>query len=178
MKVGNYQFELKKIKFMEALSEETNCFSAILYVNGLQLAYCKNTGNGGSTDIHFLPECRILGQEIEDFLKTQPKIKPEGFDFELDFNLEYIVDDLVQKNLEAKELQRLMNKTKKYLVFKNTKGGYFTIGWRNETIASLLQKPPYHGVLERTIARELSKGNTLFNENIPGNLLPSKPKSE
>lgn len=46
MKVGNYQFKLKKIKFMEALSEETNCFSAILYVNGQQLAHCKNTGHG------------------------------------------------------------------------------------------------------------------------------------
>lgn len=178
MKVGNYQFELKKFKFMEALSEETNYFSALLYVNGQQLAHCKNTGHGGSTDICFLPECRKLRQEIENFLKTQPKIKPEGFDFELNFNLEYIVDDLVQRILEAKELQRLMNKTKKYLVFKDNKRGYFTIGWKTETIDSMLRNPQYRIALKKTLATELAKGNILLNKNIPIELLPSKTESK
>lgn len=138
MKVGNYSFELKAFKYLESRSEETYCFSAVLYVNGTKLAHCGNDGHGGSTDVRFLPECTEKGRMIETFLRTQPKVKPKGFDLELDFNLEYIVDELVQEIMEERELKKIKNETSKCLVFKDTKGGYYTISWKKSLLIKYL----------------------------------------
>lgn len=172
MKVQNYEFELKKIKFLESRSNETNCFEAILYVNGKKLADCGNTGQGGPTDVHFFPESIDLGREIEAFLKKQPKITPKGFNFQLDFTLEYIVDDLVEECLKAQNIKKFKNLAQKHLVFKNTKGNYITIKWKKHTLDSLLKIPNGREALKQTIAKEVAKGNILFNENIPPELLP------
>lgn len=174
MKVGNYSFELKAFKYLESRSEETYCFSAVLYVNGTKLAHCGNDGHGGSTDVRFLPECIEKGRMIETFLRTQPKVKPKGFDLELDFNLEYIVDELVQEIMEERELKKIKNETSKCLVFKDTKGGYYTISWKKFTIDKILAKPEGRKILKKTIQTEMSKGNKLINENIPSELLPQK----
>lgn len=172
MKVGNYEFEIKNFKYMEALSEETNCFSAMLYVNSKKLAACSNSGHGGSTDIHFFPQYTQIGRKIENFLETQPKIKCEGCDFEMDLNLEYIVDELVTELLKAKGLKKLMKQTGKYLVFRNPKGTYYQIGWKKYKVDELLKTRPGQDMLKNTIAIHVSKGNILINENIPADLLP------
>lgn len=176
MKVGNYHFELKNFKFIEALSDDSNCFSAILCVNNIKVADCSNSGHGGPTDISFYSKYQKNEQDIKDFLKTQPKIKFDNCNIELKFDLEYIVDSLVVEILDAKEFQRIMNKTKKYLVFKDTKGRFFTIGWKNETIASMLTKPQFCDALKKSISKELANGNTLLNDNIPAKLLLSECK--
>lgn len=49
--VGDYTFCLKNLKIHEDMSDETTCFSADLYCNGKKIAYCKNDGRGGSTDV-------------------------------------------------------------------------------------------------------------------------------
>lgn len=126
MKVGKYEFALKGIKHFAAGSEETECFVAILYVNGKKVADCQNDGHGGMTIVRFRQETYKLGEEIELFLKTQPKIKPEGYDFELDLDLEYIVDDLLYKYLQKKEHQRMMRKTGKSLLRIRMGGGITT----------------------------------------------------
>lgn len=143
-----------------------------MYVNGKKLANCGNDGQGGPTDIYFLPESIELGRKIETFLKKQPKIVLEEFNFQLDLTLEYIVDDLVQECLKAQNLKKLKNLSKKYLVFKTTKGGYITIKWKKDTLASLLETPKGRESLKQAIAKEIAKGSILFNENIPRELLP------
>ncbi len=172
MKIGNYEFELKKFKHLESRSEETNCFEAVLYVNGKKLADCGNAGQGGSTDVYYLPESIKLGKEVEDFLKTQPKIDLAGYNFQLDLTLEFIVDELVQECLKAQYIRKIKNLARKHLVFKNLKGNYVTIKWKKHTIESLLTTPQGRELLKQTIAKEAAKGNVLFNENIPPELLP------
>lgn len=176
MKVGNYEFALKGIKHFAAGSDETECFVATLYVNGKKLADCENDGHGGSTNVRFFPEACKLGDEIEAFLKTQPKIKPEGYDFEFDLDLEYIVDDLLYKHLQEKERQKMMRKTEKSLIFKDTDGGYYHISWQNKqlTIDTLLKMPKGRESIKSIIARETAKGAVLVNENIPAELLPAE----
>ena len=176
MKVGNYEFALKGVKHFEAGSEETECFVATLYVNGKKLAYCDNKGYGGPTNVCFFPETEKLGNEIEAFLEKQPKIKPEGYDFELDLDLEYIVDDLLEKYLQAKEHQKMMRKTEKALLFKAKDGGHYLYQWQDKklTIDTLLKRPSGRRVIKITIEREIAKGAVLVNENIPVELLPTK----
>ncbi|WP_418420199.1 hypothetical protein [Alistipes indistinctus] len=174
MKVGNYEFALKGIKHFPAGSEETECFVAVLYVNGKKLADCSNEGHGGSTNVRFYPETVRLGREIEAFLATQPKIRPEGYDFELDLDLEYIADDLLYKHLHAKEREKLMRKADKSLVFQDKNKGYYHISWKNKqlTIATLLKMSTGRASIKSIIAAETAKGSILLNENIPAELLP------
>lgn len=174
MKVGIYEFALKGIKHFEAGSEETECFVATLYVNGKKLADCNNEGYGGPTNVRFFPETAKLGNEIEAFLKEQPKIKPEGCDFELDLDLEYIVDDLLTKHLEAKFIDKLRKKTATKLIFKHSETQYSQIGWGKHTIEEMLKTESGRKTIKATIARECAQGHKLFNENIPEELLPAK----
>jgi hypothetical protein len=50
MKTNN--FELKKLKFHEDMSEETPCFSADLYENGKLVAHVSNDGHGGNNNVY------------------------------------------------------------------------------------------------------------------------------
>lgn len=177
MKIGNYFFELKKINHIEMLSKETYCFSAILCVNGTEVAYCENTGHGSPTNVAFFPEHDQLKQEIIDFLKSQLKLETKSFDYKLESNLEYVVDLLVEKVVVAKELKRIMNQTKENLVFKTSESTYLVLGWDNFTIEKFLQTPKYCKEVKETIASVMMPGITLMNENIPTNLLPQKYQS-
>lgn len=179
MEIGKYNFELKKFNYLESRSEETHCFGATLYVNGKKLAECGNSGQGGSTDVDIFPECRALGNEVEDFLKMQPKIKDEDYEFEL--TLEYIVDELVEKLLEAKELRKLKKMTENALVFESASGDHIEVRWKGYTIESILKREEGPEAIKNVIAVQVSKGHKLLNENIPRELLPApasviKPK--
>lgn len=170
MKVGNYEFEIKNFKYLESRSEETYCFSAVLYVNGKKVADCGNSGQGGPTDVYFLSQYKEMERDIKDFLKSLPKIKYENCEF--DRTLEYIVDELVEELLKAKELKKLMKKTGQYLIFHNPKGTYYQIGWKKYRVDELLEIPSGRNILKKTIANHIAKGNILINENIPSELLP------
>ena len=175
MKIGNYTFSLKNLKYIESRSDETNCFGATLYVNGKRFADCGNSGQGGPTDVHIFPECRELGKEIEAFLKTQPKIKAEYIEgLEMECDLEYIVDELVVRTFEERELQKRKNKTKKCLVFlgPKDKSAYRIVKWETPIEAVLMSQGGPEAI-KKVIAEKMAEGYTLLNENIPAKLLPN-----
>lgn len=170
MKLGNYKFEIKNFKYLESRSEETNCFSAALYVNGKKVADCGNSGHGGPTDVNFLLQYREMEKEIDHFLATQPKIKYENVEFAR--TMEFIVDQLVEELLKAKVLQNLLKKTGKYLIFRNPQGTYYQIGWKKYRVDELFNIQSGRDMLQKTIANHIAKGNILINKNIPSELLP------
>ena len=45
-------FELRKVKFFDEMSEETSCFKAEIWENGKKIADVENTGKGGCNDIY------------------------------------------------------------------------------------------------------------------------------
>ena len=55
--------ELKAVKILQSLSEETICFTANIYVNGKKAGWAKNTGNGGSN--HYRFEERAVQTAVE-----------------------------------------------------------------------------------------------------------------
>jgi hypothetical protein len=172
MKIGNYEFTLKKFEYLASRSDETYCFGAKLYVDGKPFADCGNSGQGGPTDVYIYYECEALGEEIKRFLATQPKVIPPGHTFELDCDLEYIVDELVQQIMLERELRKIMALTKANLVFKSSGDHYHWQGWKKQTIASMLKHPQGPDVIRKAIAEEIAKGYILVNENIPTELLP------
>lgn len=96
------KIELKNFKFYERLSEETNCFVADLYVNGVKCASVKNEGHGGCTDYWHYEGKKELMQQAEQYCLTLPPIKYGTF--VLSMNLEHFIDNLVEIELEKKEL--------------------------------------------------------------------------
>lgn len=171
-KFGEYVFSLRNFKYIDSLSEETNCFTASLYVNGQKIGFCKNSGRGGSTDITILPTCRELGKTITEFLVGHPKVKCLEFDFDITLDFEYIVDILVEETLKAQDKARIMRMTVKNLVFKDKEGNYYKINWKGHNIIELVSHESYRQTIRTVILRESNKGSTLVNENIPKELLP------
>lgn len=111
--------ELKNIKFSESLSEETNAFTAKVYVNGQYVADAINRGHGGSTQVS--PRNMVVGtgQYVrcpnfafwEQYLTTLPPIHhvtiwvppdgkqpgPSGFwEYDEQPSAEQQVDDLLE----------------------------------------------------------------------------------
>ena len=86
---------LKNIKFYEKLSEETNCFTADLFVDNKIIGHVKNDGHGGSTD--YMANKKEYWEHIkkaEQFCLTLP---PNSYgDFTVKMNLENKIDDLFE----------------------------------------------------------------------------------
>jgi hypothetical protein len=98
-KEGFVNITLTKLKINRALSEETDCFSATIMVNGVAVGDVVNRGGGGSHEYHWnKPE---VGRDIEAWAAQQST----EFDFE---KLDQVIDDL-RLNLEVeKQLRRWM----------------------------------------------------------------------
>lgn len=88
---------LKNIQYNIRLSEETNCFSATIYVDGAKAGEARNNGQGGCTTI--LP--RTLEAQIDAYAATLPPQTITG-DHEpmiLPQTAESIIDNLVAEHM-------------------------------------------------------------------------------
>ena len=109
------KIELKSIKFSEAMSEETNAFTANLYINGKKVGYCKNQGHGGCTDYNRYPDINGSDnlktlKQAEAYCKALPKTKYRNMEF--DQSLESVIDELLIDWLKAKETKKQVRKMK------------------------------------------------------------------
>jgi hypothetical protein len=100
------KIELKNIKNAQFASHETNCYSATIYVDGKRAGTVDNDGHGGCDNIHW--NDHIIGQTVEDWAASQPKIKTEYG--ELTYDLELLFGQLVDQWLLTKELTRNLKK--------------------------------------------------------------------
>lgn len=112
---------LSKVHFVKSMSEETNCFDAIVCVDGVPAFYVKNEGHGG---------CNFYGplkgqsreafdaafKKVEDYAKT---VHTE-FDFE---QVDILLDELLNKIELSKTLARRLKA--KMLVTVTGKKGVF-----------------------------------------------------
>jgi len=102
------KIELKNLKHSVFASQETLCFDASVYVNGVKLGTVSNIGNGGATRIYLSPGTQGLMKEVEAYCKTLPpltnidSINPIQMDFELHIDL------LVEREVHKKKLVSAM----------------------------------------------------------------------
>jgi len=89
-------FELKKVKYMASLSQETHCYSADLYLHGRKVAEVSNHGHGGCDDVGYVN--KLMAQYVSEELAK------------MDAPLEAICCDLVNDWLAAKDLKKLLSK--------------------------------------------------------------------
>lgn len=104
------KIELKKIHYSPSLSEETNAFTADIYVDGNMAGHARNSGHGGNTDVHIIsPEIR---KRANEYAKALPPIALSSGPLPMD--LEHLIDTLLEEHLKAKENQRIENTYKRW----------------------------------------------------------------
>lgn len=168
------KFELKAIKFIEEMSDETNCFYGKLYINKKFVADVRNDGRGGCTEI--VPVDKLSGmiiQNANEYLATQPKKKCEEFNFEYIRNVESEVDDLFADWLKVKEDKKFEKKMEKGILY-GTKYHYQMIYWTNTTLVAMLKNEIGRARVKKILQDLTEKGETILNTNIPQELYPNK----
>ena len=119
--------ELKNIKHTAWMSEETHCYQATLYVDGVKWGIVSNAGHGGCDD--FYGETRSDGDLRA--LNDQIKETYEPYEYEgttLKQNLEMVCGDLVNQWLRDKDFNRAMKS--KVLFTKPDTQGVWQLGFK------------------------------------------------
>lgn len=133
------EIQVKNVKHLAALSEETLCFSCTVYADGKRIALAENRGHGGETDIRALnggwqsPEIT----KAREYVDTLPEVETDWNDpknpdkkFTYKQSLEGIVDDLVADWLTERDVKRMLNN--KWLFTIDGKAGLFQIPKRKK----------------------------------------------
>lgn len=103
------KIELKNIKYFAAGSEETSCFVAAVYIDGVKLGEVRNDGRGGSHAYHPWEICEKLNQQAAILPPVVSSIKEkDGAFFTYQPDADSIVDDLLDEYLVSGDLKRLM----------------------------------------------------------------------
>lgn len=171
--------KLKNIRHMPSLSEETEAFTADLYINGKKAGVTSNQGHGGNTGYHALSEAgKQLIKEAEQYCKSLPPQQIPNGDgsppLELNPDLESVIDDLLYEHLREKELRRFNKKMEKAMVkglVYGVPGDHFKVVPLLHSVAKTLQmdKGPLSvaSQIQYKVLPHLQEGEMLLNTNIP-----------
>lgn len=103
--------ELKNIKHFAAMSQETYCYTATLYVDGKKFGTVGNEGHGGCDTVHPVSGGFQAAKELEERIKaTYPREESEYIEGGLEPSLEGICCDLVSEFLEKKLFKSMMRR--------------------------------------------------------------------
>jgi hypothetical protein len=175
------KIELKNIHHSEQLSEETNAFTATLYINGIKAGTASNRGHGGPTDYHALNDKgKELIKQAEEYCKKLPseKFTSGEKEYVVDMDLELFIDQLLNKHLQEKDLQKFRKKVDKAMeqciVIGVPDQSFKTLKFKMD-IGMLLVHPNGPNVLKDAMAKNvipnLESGEMVLNTNIPEQIL-------
>lgn len=165
--------ELKRIHFSERLSEETNAFTADLWIDGKKVGYCKNDGRGGCTDIHgYTAEGNQIIRDCDAWCKENlPKqtFNVGGVEKTYDTNLEVKVDELFEEWALNKEATKTKNKIKKLsetsIIVGVPNSGSFTY-YKQTRPLRVYNRESLQRWIDQIKARDCVDGKVILNENL------------
>jgi hypothetical protein len=125
------KIELRNIKHSEFASQETHCYEATLYVDGVSWGTVYNEGHGGSDGFHGRRDHHgVAKYGYDDIKKLDERIAKEfpGTDYgdiHIEASLEGICCDRVNEFLADRQLKRILSQTakKNLLYFKEPPAG-------------------------------------------------------
>lgn len=100
------KLELKQVRILKNCSQDGLCFQAAAYVNGVKAFEVCNAGQGGPNQYNVLNAG--LYEAAQAYALTLPPI--HCFGRELAMHLELLVGELLDDQLRARELKRLLKK--------------------------------------------------------------------
>jgi hypothetical protein len=140
------KFELRKIKYFDAMSEETPCFTAQIWENGKHVADAKNSGHGGGNEIYV--------NKMDD--KYQRQVLHDKYD---NMDIEAEIFGRVWEDFDIKRLQS------KGLVLKKDDriSGHvkFPIA-----ISKFKKHPQFKSWIDKTSANMVKDGYEIMNRNL------------
>ena len=99
------RIEIKNIKHVESMSEETFCFSANLYVDGKKIGAVSNRGHGGCHEYDFNNDTvRELNQWCKENLPTWSMDDDQEYETDLEMHISNLVADF----LDTKHIKKLL----------------------------------------------------------------------
>jgi len=150
------KIELKNVKHNERFSEETNCFSATLYVDGKRIGEVANRGYGGCDEYGFAYS--IVDELNKRIAKEFPKI--DGYGGEpFDASLETVIGDVLTDYLIVRDCKRALSR--KILFKKDETPAIYTVA-KTVPHEALLKKYPNAVILN---ALPIEKAVELFRYN-------------
>lgn len=169
------KLEVKNIKINKSFSEETICFKADVFVNGIKTGYASNDGHGGSTFINCYEGKRELLAQAEAYAKTLPSHFYEygGKKMEIKSDLEGIVDQVIDDKFNESERvkanKKLENDMIKNICFGIPNGNsYRMIGFNAplKAVAMSVQGRVALVKLYERVKGELKEGEEIFNKDL------------
>lgn len=126
------KFELKNVSHSESLSEETNAFTASLYIDGVKFCTVSNHGTGGPDDYSGVTRSEI--ERVNAWLKANtPKIESHGVT--LDNDLELVVGDLLEDWLTRRDLKAAMRKD---VLWRDSDGKLYAVKIKGRPVGTLI----------------------------------------
>lgn len=103
-----HRVSIKNLKVSEFASEETHCFKASVYIDGIRKGVVSNTGHGGPDSY----EPYTLYAELEAIAKTMPPVDMTeyGIDEPLPCSASILIGDLVEAELSRKKIASMVSK--------------------------------------------------------------------
>lgn len=162
------KIELKSIKFSESLSEETNAFTANIYINDKKVGYCKNDGQGGCTDYNAdSRELRPIIAEAEAYCKTLPPEIWRGKEFPQ--SLESVINNQLENWLTAKAVAKAKKRMNKLMttaiLFGVPNGNEFSY-INNKVNHSKVPTPVLQIFVDKIKAKHCTDGKVILNTNL------------
>ena len=115
------KIEIRNVHFSERMSDETNCFSAMIWVDGRKAGEVMNHGTGGPNEYSFDTK------ELEAYASTLPR-RPGYYGSEtMAIDLDWIVDDLFEEWLKKKDEARMTKGRTTFHLKGDKEGEYRTI---------------------------------------------------
>lgn len=169
------KIEIRKLTVNHKFSQETLMFMADVYVDGKKVAYARNEGHGGCTNIQPYEGQRELLRKAEEYCKSLPMkySKAKGDNFDMEQNLESIIDDLVYAEDNAKEKERFEKKMQKHMLTSiiygvPDSGSYRMIGYK-KTLAEVNASPGGNLSIQQLVndtKKKLQPGEVILNTNL------------
>jgi hypothetical protein len=171
--------KLKNIHVDLRLSEETNAFTADLYINGKNVGTAMNSGQGGMTtcrakdlkEMELIREAEIWCKQLPPEVDRDDDGSTHSYSISLDYYLDRIVDEHLAKREQARFEKLMVNS----IIF-GIPGGekYRRIVFRH-SIRDLLKSEAGFAALKSTILKKvlpaLGEKGKIQNRNIPQDIL-------
>jgi hypothetical protein len=100
----NHDVELRNMKHSAFASEETYCFEATVWINGVRAGHVANQGHGGPHRYH----PHDLQKRLDEIGKTQPPVKLDDYTLTVDADL--LISELVSDWLLQRDLKNALSK--------------------------------------------------------------------
>jgi hypothetical protein len=103
------KIELRNVKYAAFASQETLCFEAVIYLDGVKAGTVSNEGHGGSN----MYSPWAVEEKLAAHAKTLPAIvsdylEDDGKPFSYPASADTVIDDLLQAFLAERDLRRLL----------------------------------------------------------------------